>query len=84
LIPGSFEVDTVGFEVPCETTVVACSLAISGGIYIAFNMLAFSACFGGMIVHFAVCAFELLASHSVSTSTSVTLSTTATMFTTGV
>ena len=32
LIPGRFEVDAVGFEVSCETTVVACPLVVCGGI----------------------------------------------------
>ena len=66
--------DEVGFEVSCETAVVACPLVITGGVCIAFSVLSLSTCFGGMIIHFAVCAFVLLASVSWSTTSSATSS----------
>jgi hypothetical protein len=64
-------VDAVCFEVPCETGVVACPLVAVGGMCMAFSMLDFSTCFGGMVVHLAVCAFLHLASISSSTSASI-------------
>jgi hypothetical protein len=52
--------------------VVARSLVVSRGVcitsvYVVFRVLSLSACFGGMIVHFAVCTFVHLASVSSST-----------------
>jgi len=57
--------------------VVASSFVVPGGVCIAvvcvvFRAFSLSACFGGMIVHFAVCAFVLLASVSSSASPSAT------------
>ena len=79
--------DAVGLEVSCETAVIACSLVVPGGVCVAvvvFSAFSLSACFGGMIVHFAVCAFVLLASVSSSAPSSVTSSDTATISATGV
>jgi hypothetical protein len=92
LIPDRFEVDAVGLEVSCETAGVASPLIVPGGICITFSVGSFSACFGGMIVHFEVCAFVLLASISSTTSasdssspsSSATSSATATIATTEV
>ena len=89
LIPGMFEVDAVRLEVPCETAVIACSLVIPGGACIAVDVFSASslfACFGGMIVHFAVCALVLLASVATSAILSATAAATArtTTSTTGV
>jgi len=74
--------------------VVASTFVVPGGVCTAgvstagvcdvFSVVSLSACFGGMIVHFAVCAFVLLASVSSSTSASATSSTTATISATGV
>ena len=44
----------------------------TAGVCVVFSVLSLSACFGGMIVHFAACAFVLLASFSSSTSTYAT------------
>jgi hypothetical protein len=57
--------------------VVASTFVVPGGVCIAgfcvaFSMLSLAACFGGMIVYFAVCAFVLLAFVSSSTFSSAT------------
>jgi len=81
LIPGMFEVNAFGLEVSCETAVIVCSLVIPGGVCIAiviFSAFSLSPCFGGMIVHFTVCAIVLLASVSSFASSSATLSAMAT------
>lgn len=75
--------DAVRLELSGDTAVVASSFIIRQGVCIAsvgdaFSVLSLSACFGGMIVHFAVCAFALLASVSLSTSESATYYNTAT------
>ena len=62
---------------------VASSFVVPGGVCIAgvydvFSVLSLSVCFGGIIVHCAVCAFVLLVSVSSSTSASATTSATAT------
>jgi len=59
--------------------VVACSFIVLRGVCIAVVCVIFgpfspSTCFGGMVVHFAVCAFVLGASVSLSASWSATLS----------
>ena len=66
--------DAVGLAVFSETGVVAYLLVVPGGVCIAVSMLSLSTCFGGMIVHFEVCAFVLRASVSSSTCSSATSS----------
>jgi len=74
-------VDAVGLEVSQGTADVVYSFIILGGVCISgvcvvFSTFSPSACFGDMVVHFAVSAFVLLASVSSSTSSSATLSAT--------
>jgi hypothetical protein len=69
-----FEVDAVGFEVSCERAVVAYPLIIHGGICITVRVPSASACFGGIIVHFAVYECVFLARGSSSTWVYATLS----------
>jgi len=69
--------------------VVGSMFVVPGGdctasVCVVFSVLSLSACFGGMIVHFAVCAFVLLASVSSSTSVLATMSATATISAAGV
>ena len=57
---------------------VASSFVVPGGVCITVVCVVFSAfspstSFGGMVVHFAVCAYVLVASVSSSTSASATL-----------
>jgi len=73
-----FEVDAVGLAVSWEIAAVVCPLVVPGGVFIAFSVLSLSTCFGGVIVHFAVCAFVLLVSIPASTSWSATSSAMAT------
>jgi len=77
-------VDAVGLEVSCATAAVASSFVVPGGVFIAgvcvvFSVLSLSACFSGMIVHFAGCALVRLASVSSSASSSSTMSAMATI-----
>jgi len=57
--------------------VVVSSFVVPGGVcigivWVVFSVFSHSACFGGMVAHFAACAVVLLVSVSSSTFTSAT------------
>jgi len=83
LIQDTFEVDAVGLDVSRETAEVVSLFVVLGAVFIAVDSEVFSACspsacFGGMVVHFGVCAAVLPVSVSSSSSSSATSSATAT------
>jgi len=80
MIPALVEVDAVGFEVACDTAVVASRLVVAGGICFTFSVVSSTAFFSGTIVDvarwpFVLLVFVFLATCSFATSSAMATST---------